>query len=329
MKFRPASEAVALLNEWSASKTPFLFFVDYEGKRWYAAPLDSLDPRISYRIPGREGGEAAAADVPSAKPRPPHRILPPAFEDYSRGFEIVRAAISAGETRLVNLTWRVAFESAFSQRERFRLGREKYMLMVEGLFSVFSPEPFVEIEGGRIATFPMKGTISTSIPNAAAVLLADPKEAREHADSVSLMRDDLARVADDVKVVRYRYCETIADGKIIQTSSEIAGTLKSGLRDRLGDVLHALLPGGSITGTPKAATIGVIRRAEAFPRGFYTGVFGVFDGAKLQTSVMIRFLGYGENGEKFFFGGGGVTADSTPEREYRELLLKADATVLH
>lgn len=326
MNFLSRLEAIALLNRWGEDGLPFFFFVDYAGERWYAAPLSEVDSHIKYSIPGRTNYERPAI-LP--EPRSPHRLHEPRIEDYGQGFDIVQQAIARGETRLINLTWRVPFESAYSQAERFALGREKYMLMVEGLFSVFSPEPFVQIEGERIATFPMKGTISTAIPNAEAVLLASEKEAKEHADSVELMRGELALVATDIEVPRYRYTEIIADGRVIQTSSELTGQIRPELRRRYGDIVSALLPGGSIAGAPKAPSLEVIRRAEAYDRGFYTGIFGVFDGNRLDTSVMIRFLEYAPDGQTYFYGGGGVTSNSKLESEYQELLLKAHATVLY
>lgn len=327
MQFYTSSQAISRLNEWGEHGTPFFFFVNYAGTQWYAAPLDAVDKRILYRIPGHSNYDASSSAPPQGYT--PHRLIAPKIEDYGRGFDIVQDAISRGETRLINLTWRVPFESDFDQRTRFGMGREKYMLMVEGMFSVFSPEAFIEIENGRIATFPMKGTISTSIPNAEAVLLGSDKEAKEHADSVALLTEELERVATDVETVRYRYCETIADGRVIQTSSEIAGRVKEQLQGRYGDIIATLLPGGSIAGAPKEASLEVIARAEAYERGFYTGIFGVFDGKRLDTSVMIRFLQYAENGQTYFFGGGGVTGNSSLENEYNELLLKAHATILY
>lgn len=326
MNFLTTDQATTLLDRWGQSAQPFFFFVDYAGEQWYAVPLDAVDSRIKYSLPGRRNYTPEATRPAHY---PPYRVIPPHIEDYGRAFEEVQQAIRRGETTFINLTWRVPFESAFDQVARFHLGKEKYMLMVEGMFSVFSPEPFVEIVGSRVATFPMKGTISAEIPNAAEQLLSNEKEAKEHAQSVALMRTDLSGVAVDIDVPRYRYCEVIADGKVIQTSSEVAGTVRRDLLGRYGSIIRALLPGGSIAGAPKAASLEVIRRAEAFDRGFYTGIFGVFDGHQLNTSVMIRFIQYTDGGQKYFFGGGGITADSVLEAEYQELLLKAHATILY
>ena len=69
----------------------------------------------------------------------------------------------------------------------------------------FSPERFVKIADGRISTNPMKGTIDEAIKNAEELILADEKEAAEHATIVDLLRNDLSKVANRVKVKRYRY----------------------------------------------------------------------------------------------------------------------------
>lgn len=322
---KDARTAIAELNAWGLESIPFFFFVDYSGTQWYTSPLSAVDRHIRYSFPSQRN---YTPDTPSDTPHI-YKLYPPTLEAYQEGFEVVQRAIETGYTSLINLTWRIPFDSNLSQSERFVRGKARYMLDVEGMFSVFSPEPFVQIEAGRIATFPMKGTISTAIPNAQEVLLSNPKEAQEHADSVELLKGELALVADEVEVVRYRYCETIANGQVIQTSSEIAGTIRRDLLNRYGDIISALLPGGSIAGAPKASSLEIIAEAEPYDRGFYTGIFGIFDGTKLDTSVMIRFIQYGTEGERYFFGGGGVTANSKLEHEYQELLLKANATINH
>lgn len=96
----------------------------------------------------------------------------------------------------------------------------------------------------------MKGTIDASIPDAAQLLINDPKEAAEHATIVDLIRNDLSMVANQVSVSRYRYIDTLRTnlGSILQTSSEIQGTLPDDYHAHLGDIIFKLLPAGSITG---------------------------------------------------------------------------------
>jgi para-aminobenzoate synthetase component 1 len=81
------------------------------------------------------------------------------------------------------------------------------------------------------------------------------------------------------------------------------------------------LPAGSITGAPKAKTVEIIKQTENYTRGFYTGIFGYFDGVNLDSAVMIRFI-ENENGRLFFKSGGGITSMSEVQKEYEELIQK-------
>lgn len=129
-----------------------------------------------------------------------------------------------------------------------------------------------------IRSYPMKGTIDAALPDAEARLLEDYKERCEHYTIVDLIRNDLNRIADRVRVERFRYVEKIATlrGEILQTSSEIAGDLRSGWRQELGDLLFSLLPAGSISGAPKPATLRLIRDAEGVPQGILYGGIRLF-----------------------------------------------------
>lgn len=82
-----------------------------------------------------------------------------------------------------------------------------------------------------------------------------------------------------------------------------------------------MLPAGSISGAPKQSTIDLIKEAEIIPRGYYTGIFGYFDGENFDSAVMIRFIEE-HNGEKFFRSGGGITVLSDARYEYEEVIEK-------
>ena len=223
----------------------------------------------------------------------------------------------------MNLTFRTPIDINLTLREIFAVSQAPYKLLYDENFVVFSPECFVKIIDGRIYTFPMKGTINASVDNAANVLIGNKKEEYEHNTIVDLMRNDLSMVSIDVEVLKYRYIETINTHKsqILQTSSEIAGVLPTDWRANLGEVILRLLPAGSISGAPKEKTVEIIQEVEGQPRGYYTGVFGIFDGASLDTAVMIRFIEQSD-GEMFFRSGGGITALSCADDEYQELLEK-------
>lgn len=199
----------------------------------------------------------------------------------------------------------------------------KYKLWYKNEFVCFSPETFVSIDGQKIRTYPMKGTINAAIPNAKEMILNDIKETAEHNTVVDLLRNDLSMVSHDVKVTRFRYIDEIEThkGKLLQVSTEIEGSLASDYVNYLGDILFAMLPAGSVTGAPKRKTVDIIIKTESYSRGFYTGVFGVFDGVRLDSAVMIRFIEKTSNGY-VYKSGGGITYMSNPEEEYQELIDK-------
>jgi len=188
---------------------------------------------------------------------------------------------------------------------------------------VFSPEIFVRIKGSEITSYPMKGTIDASIPDAESVILSDVKEIAEHNTIVDLIRNDLSIEAKDVTVTRYRYIDEIktSDRMLLQVSSEITGYLDRDFRSRLGNIIIGMLPAGSVTGAPKKETVRIIRDSEKYDRGWYTGIFGVFDGRNLDSAVMIRFI-ENDSGTMYYKSGGGITFMSNAESEYKELIDK-------
>ena len=169
----------------------------------------------------------------------------------------------------------------------------------------------------------MKGTINASTPSADRLLINDPKETAEHATIVDLIRNDLSMVAEQVSVSRYRYIDKLQtnQGSILQTSSEIQGVLPDDYLTNLGSIIFRLLPAGSITGAPKKKTMQIIKEAETYDRGFYTGIMGYFDGKDLDSAVMIRFVEQ-EGGKMYFKSGGGITSQSDVENEYNEMKQK-------
>jgi para-aminobenzoate synthetase component 1 len=198
-----------------------------------------------------------------------------------------------------------------------------YKLLFPGKFVVFSPEQFVDIQKGVIRTFPMKGTIDAAVPDAKSILMNDIKEQEEHATVVDLLRNDLSIVAKEVEVVRYRYISEIqTSGKtLLQCSSEICGKLPGDYLNRLGSIFYSLLPAGSVTGAPKKRTVELIHQIEPEARGYYTGVFGVFDGEDLDSGVMIRMIEQRSDGY-YYRSGGGITYRSEMMQEYQEMIDK-------
>ena len=311
-------EGYRQIDDLGDARTPFLFIISYDQHKIFVQPLESLDNDIYYKletwrnypVQKREKGFSFSKQ-------------PVAFARYQKALAKVHEEIRQGNTYLLNLTFKTPIETDLSLKEIFTYARAKFKLYFKDRFICFSPERFVEITGDTIATYPMKGTIDANIPDAKAKILADEKEMAEHVMIVDLMRNDLGIIGSEVKVEQFRYVEKIraGDKALLQVSSKITAKLPKGWHSHIGTLLSRILPAGSITGTPKKKTVEIIEKIEDFDRGFYTGVFGVFDGASLRSGVMIRFIEK-EGGLLFYKSGGGITIDSDACSEYEELIDK-------
>ncbi|MBP1671105.1 MAG: aminodeoxychorismate synthase component, partial [Bacteroidetes bacterium] len=156
------------------------------------------------------------------------------------------------------------------------------------------------------------------------IILKDYKESCEHNTIVDLIRNDLGKVSGRVWVEKFKYIDKIETdrGDILQVSSDIRGELPVGYGNNLGDIIFSMLPAGSVSGAPKSSTLRLISKAEREKRGFYTGVFGYFDGTVLDSAVLIRFIEKKSDGSLFYHSGGGITVNSMCKDEYEELIAK-------
>ncbi|MDR2405198.1 MAG: aminodeoxychorismate synthase component I [Deltaproteobacteria bacterium] len=306
---------VRLMNECGALNKPFVFAVDFEMTEGLFSDEPFTDPDIFFTVHGRGSQRKRPFPVESAL----FSSYPCPYDEYLEKFMVVRNGLLRGDSFLVNLTVKTPIQCSLSLEDIFTLSDAPYTLFVPGRFACFSPETFVKMAGNSISTYPMKGTIGAEIPGAADIILNDFKESAEHATIVDLLRNDLSILSDDVEVSRYRYIDHLvtSEREILQVSSEIKGTLRPGWQGEIGDILFSMLPAGSCSGAPKASTLRIIERAEREPRGFYTGIFGLFDGRSLDSGVLIRFIEI-DGDDMFFRSGGGITAYSKPHDEYLE-----------
>lgn len=325
MKFYTKEEAAQCMNHFGSEGRPFLFIVNYKQDEIVVEELDVIDPgELLYDLDGFSNIRKDWTNSLKYIDKPVvWEANPISLADYSTSFHKVMAHIRTGNSYLVNLTCITPVLTNLDLQELFYRSAAKYKMWLKDRFVVFSPEIFVRIKEGVIYSYPMKGTIDATFPNAVQRILNDSKEEAEHATIVDLIRNDLSRVASRVMVSRYRYIDELQTNKgaLLQVSSEINGILPAGWQVSLGDMMFKLLPAGSITGAPKKKTIEIIAEAETYERGFYTGVMGYFDGRNLNTAVMIRFLERQGDG-LFFKSGGGITAQSDLESEYNEMKQK-------
>jgi para-aminobenzoate synthetase component 1 len=315
-------EGAALMDRMARGGVPFLFIIDAWARRWVVCGMpEARINGIQWNIRGRGTLEAPGTPPDSFKFKP--RLVP--RSRYYRAFDIIRKHQRAGDSWLANLTFPSRLDTDLTLEDLARFSRAPYRLYVPGELTVFSPESFIRITAeGRISAFPMKGTIDATLPDAAEKILADEKEAAEHVTIVDLLRNDIGMVAERVEVPRYRFITEVKNRQrhLLQVSSEITGELGPFWRNRTGGILERLLPAGSVTGAPKIRTGEILREAEEYPRGWYTGVFGVFDGRSLESAVMIRYVEQAADGRLWYKSGGGITIYSDCESEYAEMEAK-------
>ncbi|WP_298890702.1 chorismate-binding protein [uncultured Serinicoccus sp.] len=194
-----------------------------------------------------------------------------------------------------------------------------------------SPERFVSVDAGTgtVEARPIKGTrprggSAEQDAALAAELATAVKDRAENLMIVDLLRNDLHRVCRSGSVHVPQLCavETYA------TVHQLVSTVRGALAPRMGptDVLRACFPGGSMTGAPKVRTMEILDDLEGRARGVYAGTIGWIglDGS-MDTSIVIRTLTRGPDGELAFGVGGAVTALSDPREEYAETRAKAQA----
>ncbi len=308
------------MNELGGKEVPFLFVIDFNAEEPFVAPLREIDSdRIRFQMPGWTNVDT----FPECSEAVRFKKHPVSYEAYKGAFDKVHRHFVLGNTYLTNLTFPTPIEINLHLREIFHFSRAKFKLLFHDRFVVFSPEIFVRIKDGVISSYPMKGTIDASVPDAEAVILADEKEMAEHITIVDLIRNDIGIIAEKVDVTKFRYIDRLTTNQkdLLQVSSEITGRLPLDYRRRIGDIIFAMLPAGSITGAPKKKTVDIIKEAETYDRGFYTGIFGYFDGSNVDSAVMIRFIERTEDG-LVFKSGGGLTVYSDAQSEYQEYIDK-------
>lgn len=319
-KFFNKDQLITKINSLSANNEDFMFIVDFSANNGLVIELSQLK---NYGIACEINGENFGVEISNNEQISEIKISPIPFLEYQKSFNIVKNGLLKGDTYLLNLTFPTQIISDINLESIYLKSRSKYKFLLPDKFLFYSPEPFIKIENNKIYSFPMKGTILASVPNAEQVLLSDKKELYEHFTIVDLIRNDLGMVADNIEVEEFRYIEKIqtAKGDILQTSSKISGDLPSNWQENFGEMLFRLLPAGSISGAPKQKTLEIIKEAEVDGRNFYTGIMGIYKNGCVNSCVIIRYIE--KLGKKYFYrSGGGITALSNDYNEYNELIEK-------
>lgn len=275
-------------------------------------------------------------DLASLGPAPPLEELWPALDraTYRNKFRQTLDFIAAGDVYQVNLTFPMRFRYGGDPfalyaclRARQPVAHSAVVALNDATILSVSPELFLHVEGRQVTTRPMKGTKSRGVTEQADLLAQqnlreDPKQRAENLMIVDLLRNDLSRVSElgSVKVPTLFHVETYPS--LHTMTSTVTATLRPGVSPF--ETMRALFPCGSIVGAPKHRACELIRLLEDHPRGVYTGAIGSFapDGGS-ELSVAIRTAVISSDGKGTYGIGGGIVADSKPDSEYDECLLKA------
>ena len=307
------------MNHRGGERKPFVFLIDFLMQNPIIFEIDDPEIPLLWKTPGSENFKVQY----EKKELKYWRINPVSFESYSAGFNKIMFHILNGDTYLLNFTQQTGIETNLTAEDIFYASSAPYKIYLKDKFVCFSPETFIQTRAGNIFSFPMKGTIDADIENAEEIILTDTKEIAEHNTIVDLIRNDLSLVADNVTVDKFRFLTHIKTNNknLWQVSSQISGDLPKNYNEKIGDIIFKMLPAGSVSGAPKKRTLEIISEAENYQRGYYTGVFGVFDGKDVDSCVIIRYI-ENQNGKLVYKSGGGITFMSNAQNEYDELIKK-------
>ncbi len=308
---------------------------DRDGVWWFEALVtperrEALDDRVADLWD-------RLADVGAGGPvcRPGPLLLARGVADHHlRAVAECRERIAAGEIFQANICLRMEgrYDGTATELLRAALGRGRVPHYTaafdtpEGGIVSLSPELFLRRQGRQVRTGPIKGTaMRPADPVLAAealqALRESNKDAAEHVMIVDLMRNDIGRVCEYGSVVAPRHPTAEPHPGLWHLVSGVEGRLRAGVGDR--ELLGATFPPGSVTGAPKVQSLIVISELEPTGREVYTGAVGYASPiAGLELNVAIRTLELAD-GRLWLGVGGGIVADSDPQLELEETLIKA------
>jgi anthranilate synthase component 1 len=282
---------------------------------------------------------ASSTTLPEIKVTPlPEKFVPnsnTSKEKYKQALVKAQEYIRAGD--IFQVVYSQRFELPIKQdpltlyRKLRQTNPSPYMFLLKfkDYFLIgSSPEILVRLENGQAILRPIAGTrprgkSSSEDQNLEQELLKDEKELAEHLMLVDLARNDLGRVCEpgSVKTSRFKYIERFSH--VMHIVSNVVGKLKAGL-DAV-DLLAATFPAGTVSGAPKIRAMQIIEELEISRRNTYAGTVSYFDySGNMDSAITLRTL-LVKDGKGYIQAGGGIVADSDPEKEYQETIQKASA----
>ncbi len=265
-----------------------------------------------------------------------HRIQE-SKEEYINKVEKIKEYITVGDIYQINLAHRIEIEGFFSVENIFKnlietQPTDYLMLIKDKDFSLISGsmELFLEKNGDCIISKPIKGTVKRGKnpeedEKLKLFLKNNEKERAENLMITDLMRNDIGRISKSgsVKVPELFTIEKYSS--LYQMSSTVEGELKENVS--LKDIIQATFPPGSVTGAPKIRAVQIIDQLEKYKRSVYCGTtFVIKPDSDFVMSVAIRQSIFKKN-RCYIYIGSGIVADSIPEKEYEETILKSKANI--
>lgn len=252
---------------------------------------------------------------------------------YAQAFQKIKQYLKEGDCYQVNLTQRFSADCEGNTWQAYEALREinaapfsAYLNFPDVTILSSSPERFLKLKNGHVETKPIKGTRprkSDESENAAQLndLINNPKDRAENVMIVDLLRNDISKVCQNVRVPKLFEIESYTT--VHHLVSTVTGELKP--NQHALDLLQNCFPGGSITGAPKIRSMEIIEEIEPTRRGVYCGAIGYigFNG-NMDTNIVIRTL-VESHGKMQFWAGGGIVNDSNVVDEYQESFDKAAA----
>jgi anthranilate synthase component 1 len=304
----------------------------------YAGAVERID-EMERRLATPSTLPAVTFSTPAPEPRRQR-----AKEEHLRRIGLCKEHIRAGDAFQIVLSQRFEMDTQVPGTDIYRMLRvanpSPYMFLVNVPSDDFSgtafqiigssPESLVQVEDGRVTTFPIAG----SRPRGGTFeeddllekeLLADEKENSEHLMLVDLGRNDLGRVCEPGTVAVHDFRHVEKYSAIMHLVSGVSGRLAEG-KTAL-DAFAATFPAGTLSGAPKPSALAIIDELEDTRRGVYGGTVGYFDfSGNTDQAIAIR-TGLYKDGTVFVQAGGGIVADSDPEAEDTETRNKALAVL--
>jgi para-aminobenzoate synthetase / 4-amino-4-deoxychorismate lyase len=300
-----------------------------------AAALVARLRRLRALLRRAEHDQREGRDICPSRPTAPAPLHLSAADAAAHREAVVRCRerIFAGEIFQANLCLRLETRWAGTASELFTRALDTLSPAYGAAFDTpdggiasLSPELFLRRRGEQVSTGPIKGTAERPSDAAAAAasrtrLEDSAKDAAEHVMIVDLMRNDLGRVCAYGTVRAPRRATAEPHPGLWHLVSRVQGRLRPDVGN--AELLRATFPPGSVTGAPKVQSLQVIAELERTGREVYTGAIGYASPvAGLELSVAIRTLEL-RAGRLWLGAGGGIVADSDPERELEEALVKA------